>query len=224
MKPKHPYALFAMLLAASVSTKNLKAQCCQPPDSLKVKSVTDSSFCVQWLVNDSLHCDSAKAFQINYRPVNATAWTSVIQFYHHDTVYVFCDTGTACVKYQWKARNACVHNGDTIFSAWVMGPKFTLTCSPQRGQFTNGSSLLREHVLVTKPNPTQNNLTLSGQFTESVKVTITSMSGKKMFDKTVVTPNGKLHLTVNVTNFEKGMYFITLEDGNSSLKTTFLKE
>jgi hypothetical protein len=65
---------------------------------------------------------------------------------------------------------------------------------------------------------------LSGYFDGTVQVTVTNMNGKKVFDKNISTLNGKLNLPLNVANFEKGIYFLTISDGETSIKTNFLKE
>jgi len=227
MKLKHIYFLSAFLLFSVLSLGILDAQCCQPADSLKVRSVTDSSFCVQWLVNNSALCrDTARFFTVEYRPVNMPAWTMVSGTYHTEALHIFCDTATPCTKYQWRVRNVCVHNRDTIITAWVNGPKFTTDCDSGKSHAKATANLWLQtaHQLTVKPSPAQDHILVSGDFDKAVRVTITNINGEKKFDKSVVMQDGKLTLSISIINFRKGVYFVTIVDGITTLKRMFLKE
>jgi hypothetical protein len=226
MKAKQFYIFLLSSFILIFTASHLSAQCCNPPDSLKLRSVTDSSFCVQWLVNNTPGCiDTSRSFTIEYRPVNTTTWTIVSGAYHGETLHIFCDTASPCTKYQWKVRNICIHNGDTTITDWVSGPKFNTGCDSGKSQMNaNVNAQTQNAAISIKPNPARNNVLLSGYFKGTVKITITNMNGKKIFETNISTLNGKLNLPINVVNFEKGIYFVNVFDGKNTIKINFLKE
>lgn len=225
MKAKQFYYLVLIAFTQFAFTSTTNAQCCQLPDSLKVKSITDSSFCLKWHVSDTSHCDTAKAFQIKFRPVGDSVWQFKKGSYNGLTTHTFCDSAKACTKYQWKVQNICIKNGDSTFTAYVAGPNFTTTCDTVLKQLpTSKNSRLQElHALKVSPNPARGLITISGVFEGKVHVTVSSMIGKKMFE-TNITTQGKLNLPLNVSAFENGFYFITISNGKDVYKTNFLKQ
>lgn len=211
-KKATPVLLITLFICSFALTSH--AQCCTP-DSLKVKSKTDSSFCVQWLL--PAHCDSVRAFQFQYRPTTQTNWVTRTRLYHHDSLLVYCDTGTACGSYNWRVRNACLINGDTVFSAWINGPSFTLPCSSPKAAGTL-------HDLKISPNPARSSILITGLYSKAIRIEITNMNGKKVFTQNVVPQQGKVSLPVTISTFDKGIYFVTISDGSSAAKTNFIKE
>jgi hypothetical protein len=175
-------------------------------------------------VRDSLHCDSAKAFQIQYRPSGTIIWTTVTRYYSSsDSLYVFCDTGRACVTYQWRVRNICLHNGDTLFTPYVSGPNFTLACFFTKHAYDN-TDLIKTHSLSLTPNPVTSAVLITGVYTGSVHIDIVNLNGKKVFSQTARTEGGRLSLQVNTGAFDKGIYFVNISDGISTAKENFIKE
>ena len=215
-----PFVTFLFVLFAS----HANAQCCKLPDSLKVKSVDSASFCVKWNRNDTSRCDTAKAWQIRYKRASSTTWKHFNGSYGSAKTYTFCDTVKPCTEYKWEVRNICIHNGDSTFTDWVTGANFTTTCD------TTHDSLRIEHLtqaqlhqLKVTPNPAIGLAVISGVFQGKWHVTVSNMTGKKMYE-TNTTAQGKIRLSLNVSAFEKGVYFITVSDGKDILKTTLIKE
>jgi len=215
---------FTNWVTGSNFTTNCNVQCCRLPDSLKVISVTDSSFCVQWHAKDTSACDTAKAFQIRYAPVGTSAWKYIKKGYNGVNTYLFCDTATPCFQYKWQVRNICIHSGDSTFTNWVAGANFTTTCDTTHGSLRI-QPLTQEqlHQLKVTPNPATGLTVISGAFQGKWHIVVSSMTGKKMYE-TNTTVQGKLRLSLNVSAFEKGVYFITISDGKNLLKTTLIKE
>jgi hypothetical protein len=223
VKTKLCYFLFATLVLIFF-TSGANAQCCQLPDSLKVTSVTDSSFCVQWHAKDTSQCDTAKAFQIRYARVGTPNWKYIKKRYNGINIYTFCDTATPCFQYKWEVRNICIHNGDSTFTDWVTVPRFTTKCD------TTHDSLRLQHLtseqlhqLKVTPNPATALTVISGIFQGKWHIAVSSMTGKKMYEANIVA-QGTLRLSVNVGAFEKGIYFIIVSDGKNILKTTLVKQ
>lgn len=224
MKSKNVYTFLSCCILSLFFINQTNGQCCKPPDSLKVKSITDSSFCVQWRVNDSLHCDSAKAYQVQHKLLGSPTWSTTTRLYYAtDSIVTFCDTGTLCATYQWRVRNICLHAGDTIITAYVSGPNFTLPC-PSPKLASSNAGRLQLHALSVTPNPARNTILITGNYAKALRVDITGMNGKSMFSKTLIPEQGKLSLLVNVGAFNQGIYFITITDDEGATKTNFIRE
>lgn len=199
--------------------QRLNAQCCTP-DSLKVKSKTDSSFCVQWRVSDSARCDSVKGFQFQYRPTPQTNWITRTRLYHHDTTLVYCDTATACRTYNWRVRNTCIVNGDTVYSAWVTGANFTLPC-----HFQKTSTLIsNQHNVAITPNPAHDKILVTGNYGQNVTLTIANMEGQPLIKKQISNITSHLNTLVSLNSLTKGIYSLIISDKNGSTKLNFIKE
>jgi len=196
-----------------------KATCCHEPDSLKVVSVTDTSFCVSWVVRDSLPCDSIAHGTIQYRVLNTIPWTTVAVTYsgRRGTIN-FCDTGSTCARYQWQVSNVCTYKDTTVNSVYVSGPTIFMLCPPKTFAVTAPAI----HVY---PNPTQSSITLSGTFEseDNSIVTITDVYGAKRLERSISGTGKSLNTNFNIATLPNGLYFITVIHGKAISKTTFLK-
>lgn len=210
---------FISLLYAG--TTKAQTGCCPSPDSLSVTSVTDSSFCVRWKIRDTIGCDSPRAAQLQYRPVGDSIWTKVTVFYSGSAAYAtFCDTASACTKYQWRVRNACA-NPDTTFTNWVSGPRFTTKCDTTPFRKNNINISLRLY-----PNPATNNILIEGKIINMMKanVSISDMSGTIKYQREILISDNYLKLAVDIAGWNKGIYFITVSDGKTSARYSFFKQ
>jgi len=221
MRSKFSLLLIVATLVAGSFSSTVHAQCCRVPDSLKVNHITDSSFCFQWDVNDSLGCDTARSFQIQFKPATATNWKTKTKTFTGGLTLTYCDTGTACTKYKWQIRKLCVHNGDSTYTAWVPGRNFTLKCDSTDTSHLNKTRINNSFSIT--PNPGRSTIVISGNYTGVIAITISNMQGQKLLDTKVNTAN-KVAVPINVSSFNKGMYFVNIFDGHTSTKLNFLKE
>jgi hypothetical protein len=210
-------------LLFGVSTVSTKAQtvCCPLPDSLTVTSVTDSSFCVRWRITDSVACDTPHAGTLQYKPVGTMTWTTVQMTYSYPYFYATkCDTARPCTKYQWRVRNKCVTSDTTINTAWVAGPRFTTNCD-STGRTANSLGIIRVY-----PNPAKSSIVVNGTFSDvrHAKITIADMQGNQKMQKEITPFNGVVKLPVDISTWNKGIYFITVTDGKTSSRYSFIKE
>ena len=215
----------ASLIFLFLSTNDASAQsnCCPLPDSLRISSVTDSMVCFRWKLYDSVHigCDTPKGGVLQYRPIGAPSWTTVLIHYSAGQVYITkCDTVRPCTNYQWRVRNACVH-GDTTLTDYVKGPDFKSGCDS-----TNKLKHAVQNNVRIFPNPVKDRVTITGDYKVGVKlqINISSFAGQKVVNDFVVTSNGKLNYSANLSGHEKGVYFITIVANNKVQKLQFLKE
>jgi len=221
MKPKTSTRFFVALLLCIVSVGSINAQsvCCPLPDSLTVTSVTDSSFCVRWRITDSVACDTPHAGTLQYKPVGTTTWTTVQVTYSYPYFYeTKCDTARACTKYQWRVRNKCAGTDTTVFTAWVAGPRFTTKC--------DSTSPRALGAIQVYPNPSKNNIVVSGTFSSvsNATINIADMQGNPKLRKEVSIVGGSLRMPVDISTWNKGIYFITITDGKFSSRFSFIKE
>ncbi|MBG9375874.1 T9SS type A sorting domain-containing protein [Panacibacter sp. DH6] len=208
----------AVLFCIISLNTNAQTGCCPSPDSLMVTSVTDSSFCVKWKIKDTIGCDTPKLGQLQYRAVGAAVWTRVNVTYSGSATYaVKCDTATSCTKYQWRVRNLCIH-GDTTYTNWITGQRFATKCD---------TSIFRKNINVKIiPNPAADNILLEGinLSMSKAKVTISSMSGNIRYQQLHLVTGEHLRLPINISNWEDGVYFVTISDGKENYRYSFIKQ
>lgn len=227
MKPKLLIALSLCFSLFFFTNNAAKAQsgCCPLPDSLTVTSVTDSSFCIRWQISDSIPCDTPYGAILVYRPIGATNWTTVrVEYDSVTNFYSYCDTLTACVKYQWKLRNVCISGGDTTLTDYVKGPNFTADCDS--ASFSRSVPVLNKNLVQVFPNPVRNSIALKGTFAAAskVKVVVTDLQGTTKLQREVSLVNGILQVSFDASTWNKGVYFISISDGNKTIKQNFIKE
>jgi len=214
--------LFTQLLF--IVTVHAQFSCCKLPDSLKVTTVTDSSFCVQWHAKDTSQCDTAKAFQIRYKRVGTSAWKYTKKRYNGVNICTFCDTVKPCTEYKWQVRNICIHSGDSTFTDWATGPQFTTICD------TVGFSKLSPvyqfqqlHQLNISPNPAQDRIVITGKFTGLIHINVTNLNGTIVVEKTLTITGHRLQTTIDISALKKSIYFITINDKTGTLKQQLVK-
>lgn len=223
--------LTAVLFLNSFSAHALSDSCCSKPDSLSIKGVTDSGFCVKWKIKDSTLCDTPRAGVIQWRIVGGSpVWNTAVVYYSSGQKFAsYCDTGSACRTYQWRVKSACLqNNGDTTFSSFVNGPNFTLSCRPFRSIIQQSSQKGSSGTLYIKatPNPVHDIISISGEYNGTGKmiVTILNNQGIAVYLKEVEVQGGKFKVTVNASRFDKGLYFIHGSDGQITTRLVIMKE
>lgn len=224
---------FCFLISLLAQAQITSAQCCRPPDSLKVKGTSDSSFCVQFnsrsldSTADSLVCDTAKTFEIQWKRLGDSLhpWNDAVKKYNGKFTYTFCDTASPCTKYQWRVRNLCIKNGDTTKSVWVSGPRITTVCDSghltHNQQIQNVSKL---HVVKISPNPAHDKIAITGNFNGIVQISISNVRGQQVRTTISTVTNSKLLAMISLSNLDNGIYFVTISDKTDSTKLTFVKE
>lgn len=81
-----------------------------------------------------------------------------------------------------------------------------------------------EMIISAYPNPTTDvlNLRWNKQFNENVTMSVYSISGQLISSEVIESRNNSAQ--VNVKNYTKGAYLITISSSNKTWKTTFIKE
>lgn len=226
MQPNIYKAILVFSVFFFACTTIVSAQsCCPLPDSLSVTKVTDSSFCIKWKVKDSAACNNPFGAILIYRPTTSSNWTSKrIKYDSVTKFYSYCDTLTACLKYQWRLRNVCIQNGDTTFTEYVKGPNFNAGCDtiPAARKLQSGT----DRSLQIFPNPVKHAINLTGTFTGAgrIKLTVTDLQGVVKIQKIVTVQNNKFRESLDAGTLKQGAYFITLTDGTKFIKQSFIKE
>lgn len=196
------------------------ATCCKVPDSLRVTSLTDSSFCFSWYVKDSIPCDTITRTILNYRKVGASGWKSKSSSYGGVHTRTFCDTASSCTQYEWRVRNECTFRDSTFNSNWVYGNTFTTLCDTQH--------LIGRAGVAVKvyPNPARGSITLTGTYASArnLLITVSDMTGTKRIERKTMMTNKSLNLHLDISRLPKGVYFVTISDGKTTSKVNFIKE
>lgn len=220
MKSKF-YCLLVMIFSVLSVHSIAQTSCCRLPDSLKVLSTTDTSVCVKWHIRDSALCDSPKAYQLQVKPVTATVWRLRSGYYSGGTYFTRCDSINKCNTYQWRVRNICIKNGDTTYTVWVNGPNFSTRCDSTKRM----AASINQNIKVF-PNPANDKIIVQAATGSAgqVKLIIADRAGSRVYERTISVRNNKVELPVDVSRYPANMYFITITDGKTIMKTTFMKQ
>lgn len=172
-------------------------------------------------MRDSAKCDSARGYQIQYKKTTSPTWHGKSKLYPAGAQYeTYCDTAAPCTNYQWRIRNVCVKNGDTTFSAFVNGPNFKTRCDSGKAKKSTVSNIK------ISPNPVYNKTIIKAYFegAKSLRVNISDIYGNKIYEKFLSIVNGKLELPVETGRFNKTMYYVTITDGETVQRASFMKK
>lgn len=197
-------------------TISLPDSTCCPPDSLGVISLNCPDFCFRWHVPDDSTCRTIMGFQVEWKLLLGSVWTSQYVPYTSGTSVTYCGTLDTCGSFIWRVRTKC---NDSTFSDWVYGPtKFSCPCDHDRGMKKN---------LSISPNPAYENITLStdGIKPGRIRISILNMTGKNVFEKNIYVRSGLLREKLSVSGWRRGLYFISIiADGVVIRNGSFLKE
>jgi len=82
------------------------------------------------------------------------------------------------------------------------------------------------NALRVYPNPAKNSISLEGYFPTAArtKIIISDMNGNQKLQKDILVTSGVIKLPVEVSTWSKGIYFITVTDGKTNSRYSFIKE
>ncbi len=164
---------------------------CQPPSDLKVISTTDSSAKLGW----TLPTSSIVGQIIHYHPVDYPVWREKLVQPNKESVTL--NNLSPGTTYKWKIESVCA---DKI-STWVKGPDFTTAASL--------NPIAKTSIY---PNPANNIVTVNYTAEKSGKYIfeITDISGSVLLRKEANAMVGANRVTLDVSRFFKGVYFINI--------------
>jgi hypothetical protein len=164
---------------------------CASPSNLKVPKISDTSATLKWQVAgpEILHV------RVRYRVMGGTTWT--IKNKQGDKPTIHIDGLTPNTTYKWQTRSFCAE--DT--SGWVAGPDFTTAASLNPGA-----------KATAYPNPATNTVTVNYAAIGNGKYIfeITNASGNVVLRKEANAIPGANHITLDISRFFKGVYFISI--------------
>lgn len=222
------YILVAFLLGVAkpaAATENYSSEsklmfadtvCC-PPDSLKVISTNYPVFCVRWKVKRDSACKRVAAFEVQWKLVASTVWSSQIVSYTSGDTVSFCQSVFTCGLYQWRVRTKCT---DSSFSTWTNGAKFNFSC-------LNRSQQASSARITTSPNPATDNITISMGDMPSGKLqlAIADITGNIVISRAIYGSRGQLQERIQVSALRRGTYFINImADGVIKARSIFIKQ
>ncbi len=197
---------------------------CATPASPVTSSASATSAVVKWR---SVPC--AVEYYVQYALSSATTWTAVTITGSTDTTYTISGL-TKSTAYKWQVASVCTTSPSVTTSAYTSAVTFTTTASGT--VITDGglSSLFGEEIqtgdkpfdAVVYPNPAIStaNLVLTG-VSGKVAIVVADLSGKAIWK---TESNAVTQVTVPVSNFAAGMYFITVKDEKHIKVLKFFKQ
>lgn len=220
-------ALSVMVILAPKSNAQVDS-CCSVPDSLRVISLTDSSFCVSWHIRPHPPCDTATKSVLQWKKADDTVWQTVIIHLHSfDTTIIFCDSAMPDTKYKWQVKSVCKINDSTsISSDYIKGPNFTTLPLGPGNNITLNKSLTDSKPLRIYPNPARDMVTIEGYKKSAgiIKILINNSEGKIVSDKTFTSVAGNYKIPLSLSGLGKGIYFVVVSDEGKATILKIIKE
>lgn len=193
--------------------------CCKEPDSLQVIAITDTAVTFKWHSANAAPCDSIIGGFVHWRKVGSTAsYVGKLATYTGGTITVRIDTLQPCTQYQWGVKTRCKHGDTTYYSAYVVGANFTTACD-------TGHLIKTNMPVKVSPNPAHGSVMLSVGIEKenTVSISVSDIYGNQRILKQVRLTSGTTQTPIDVSRLPKGTYFITVINGKTISKTTFVK-
>jgi hypothetical protein len=197
------YIVFLSFLFTCTFTVKASAQVCNPPDSLSLVMLKADTIVVSWLT-----VPGATDYEVAYgaNPYTPPAHGTLFSF----TVAQFSGL-TPNTTYDICVRSVC----DTQFSTWRCRSFTTPTG-------VSHYSKREKALLQAWPSPVKNilNLDIPVAITRTRRITITNIIGTQVY----TTSNVQARMTVDVTTWSPGIYFVKYADDNATHTVKILKQ
>jgi hypothetical protein len=151
---------------------------------------------------------------LQYRKQGVTAWTTV-------NVNTNAPTKTingllAATTYQWRVKSKFADGTYSVNSATASFTTLALRSGLELADNTGN--------LVVYPNPAVDKLNLEFPFTEgiSTKITVVNTIGQTVLEQIVSDDLSTTQL--NIQSLTKGLYVVTVKNGDNTLNARFIKE
>ncbi|MEP7319835.1 MAG: LamG-like jellyroll fold domain-containing protein [Panacibacter sp.] len=197
--------------SATSAPKKVTYLKCGKPAGLAVSGITNTSATLSWT---AVPC--AVQYQLQYRKVGVTAWTTVNVISASSAVLTGLLPATA---YQWRILTVC--NGSQ--SAYSNGPGFTTAASINTsgaGIDLNAGNILFNATVFPNPANSKAVLLISGNQHGTI-ITITDVAGKILW-KSVNVKDAQVNLPVE--KLTAGLYIVTVTDGHATKIVKLVKE
>jgi hypothetical protein len=174
---------------------------CNPPGNLSVNGISINKATLSWTVPSC-----AAGYQVQYRIKGLTSWTSQ-QLLNGATSSKIIYGLTAAI-YQWRMLTYCSYLPDTVQSAYVYGPEFTIAA------LKNTSNAIAANVngfdVKVYPVPATNVAYVSvNPVSDDLKIMLTDVYGKLLWQ------SEKINSSVTklpVANLASGTYMVIVKD------------
>jgi hypothetical protein len=179
------------------------------PVGLTATNITATSAVTKW---DTIAC--AVGFKLQYRKQGVTAWTTV-------NVNTNAPTRTlngllAATTYQWRVKSKFADGTFSVNSATASFTTLALRSGLELADNTGD--------LVVYPNPAADKLNLEFPFTEGVitKITVVNTIGQTVLEQDRKDDVSTSQL--NIQSLTKGLYVVTVKNGDNTFNARFIKE
>lgn len=188
----------------------LEVLTCGKPTGITVTNITATTADVNWSV---VTC--AAKYKLQYRKQGTTAWTSKTP-----TANTYHITGLlANTTYEYRLQTYCTPSGSTK-SKFTSIANFTTTLRLS-SNLTEG-----EEIISLYPNPAadQVELTINSNTDRSGTLKIYNTVGQVMMNDVIILNEGSNHLSLTLTSFPAGIYFVEVEQGGEKMMQKLVKE
>jgi sugar lactone lactonase YvrE len=203
---------------ATSAAKTVSYVACATPASPVTSATTATTATLKWR---KVAC--AVKYYVQYALSTSSTWTTITTT-TADTTYSL--TGlTKSTAYKWQVASICTTTPSITSSAYTTAVTFTTPAAFTSVSTSSVDGLLidgKSFNAVVYPNPAIStaNVTVSG-VSGKVLVTVTDLSGRKVWQTETTSTK---QVTIPVSSFTAGMYFVTVKDDKHSKVLRLLKQ
>jgi sugar lactone lactonase YvrE len=203
---------------ATSAAKVVSYVACATPASPVTSATTATTATLKW---NKVAC--AVKYYVQYALSTSSTWTTITTT-TADTTYSL--TGlTKSTAYKWQVASICTTTPTITSSAYTTAVTFTTPAAFTSAGTSSVSGLMvegRPFNAAVYPNPAIStaNVTVSG-VSSKVLVTVTDLSGRKIWQTESTSTK---QVTIPVSSFTAGIYFVTVKDDKHSKVLRLLKE
>jgi hypothetical protein len=192
------------------ATLTVKAGC-KAPTNPRVCEVTGYSAKLVW---DFVY--GAKKYEVQFRKLSSTNWTTFYTYCPKLILTKLCEN----TEYCFRVRTICSNCGCSCYkqecvSAWTNEVCFKTGKCQCKGfdlSYLNSDENFNMNVY---PNPSTGIVNVTLPYTDSAsELTIYDMSGQKVFSTTVNIPEKDNIKHIDMSGYQRGVYFIRLNNNN----------
>jgi hypothetical protein len=194
---------------STLSVLRQSSTLCNAPIGLTTKKITASSATTKW---DTVDC--AVGYKFQYRIPGVTNWTTL----HHNLNYPSKKLRglLPSTNYQWRVQSKYADGTYGVNSVTASFTTLALRSGLELADNTGD--------LVVYPNPAADLLNLEFPFTEGVstKITVVNTIGQTVLE--LDRKDDVSNTQLNIQSLTKGLYVVTVKNGDATYTARFIKE
>ncbi len=166
------------------------------------------------VINNNLYINLTQTTTNTATPIFKTSIDIRVVYTNGDTVIrVWVDSLSKI--YQLNVTGRTVTNMFIDYKDWILNDLGTIVKDPNFNAVENVSDNLQS--ILVYPNPAESLLNFTNA--KDCKIEITDLSGRSIYQTYFIEQNS----TIDLSNFDKGVYFIKIDNGNTKHTSKFVK-